>query len=312
MTDAAPDTGLRVTHRSSVTADQIDHLGHMNVRYYAVNALAGTRAFLADLPGWGDRPHVVHDVYTRHHREQLEGTPLEVRSAVLAADERGLRLHHELVAADSGVLAATFVHGLSPVAEDGTRLPVPDEALAAASAMVVDPPPYAAPRSVSLDADLAGSAPSLELLRERGLEMRRERRVAADECDEHGRYRPELAPLLTWAGEPMNGDIGGAALELPDGQVMAWASMETRIELCRLPTVGTRIQSFTAGVAVHDKVTHRLHWVYDLDEGDLLTAFEAVSLAFDIRGRRPMSIPERQRRYELRQLHPDLAPRPPA
>ena len=25
----------------------------------------------------------------------------------------------------------------------------------------------------------------------------------------------------------------------------------------------------TAGVAVHDKVTHRLHWVYDLDEGDL-------------------------------------------
>ncbi|MFT6393412.1 MAG: hypothetical protein ACJA14_002942, partial [Ilumatobacter sp.] len=30
--------GLAVTHTSTVTADQIDHLGHMNVRYYGVNA----------------------------------------------------------------------------------------------------------------------------------------------------------------------------------------------------------------------------------------------------------------------------------
>jgi hypothetical protein len=70
--DASPTTALRVTHTSTVTPDQLDHLGHMNVRFYSVNALAGTRAALADLPGWDGRPHVVHDVYTRHHREQLE------------------------------------------------------------------------------------------------------------------------------------------------------------------------------------------------------------------------------------------------
>lgn len=65
--DAGPTAALRVTHRSSVTPDQIDHLGHMNVRFYAVNALAATRTVLAELRGWDGLPHQVHDVYTRHH-----------------------------------------------------------------------------------------------------------------------------------------------------------------------------------------------------------------------------------------------------
>ena len=112
---------LLTTHESTVTPDQIDHLGHMNVRYYAVNAQAGTQAMLAAIPGWGGRPHIVHDVYTRHHREQLEGTSLAVRSAVIGAEPDGLRLHHELVATDSGVLAATFVHGISALDEGGRR-----------------------------------------------------------------------------------------------------------------------------------------------------------------------------------------------
>ncbi|HEX5946441.1 MAG TPA: hypothetical protein VFY82_09200, partial [Acidimicrobiales bacterium] len=74
---------LPTTHESTVTEDQIDHLGHMNVRYYAENARAGTRSLLGGLPGWGRRPFVVHDVYTRHHREQMLGTALVVRSAIL-------------------------------------------------------------------------------------------------------------------------------------------------------------------------------------------------------------------------------------
>ena len=305
---APPVAALPVTHRSSVTADQIDHLGHMNVRFYAVNALAGTAAVVGGLPGWPSGAHVVHDVYTRHHREQLEGTALEVRSAVLGATPSALRLHHELVASDSGELAATFVHGVSPVGDDGAPRPLSDAVMEAAASRATAQPSYAAPRTVSLGADLARSAPSLELLRARGLAMRKERRVDPDECDERGAYRVDLAPMLTWGGEPVGGDAGGGARETPDGKLMAWASMETRVQLCRLPVVGTRIQSFGAGVAVHDKVTHRVHWAYDLDTGALLTAFEAVSLAFDIRARRPMPIPDDLRAFELGRLQPDLAP----
>src|SRR6478735_7771571 len=106
---------LAVTHTSSVTDDQIDHLGHMNVRYYGVNAHAATDAVLRQLDGWPVGAHVVHDAYTRHHREQLAGTPLLVRSGVLGTAADGLRLHHELVPANAEALAATFVHVVSPI-----------------------------------------------------------------------------------------------------------------------------------------------------------------------------------------------------
>jgi acyl-CoA thioesterase FadM len=299
---------LRTTHTSTVTEDQIDHLGHMNVRFYAVNALAGTRAVLADLPGWQGRPHVVQDVYTRHHREQLLGTPLEVRSAVLAAGPTGLRLHHELAAADTGVLAATFVHGLRPVDDDGRPTTLPDDVIAAATAQAIPLPDHAATRTISLEADLMATTPSLDVVRGRGLQMRKERRVSREECDDTGRYRVDMAPLLTWAGEPIDGDTSDILHETTDGVLMGWASMETRIQMVKLPRAGDRVQSFGAGVGLHDKVTHRVHWTFDLDSGEVLTAFEAVSMAFDIRARRPMRIPEGYRQRELERLQPDLAP----
>lgn len=302
---------LMTTHESEVTEEQIDHLGHMNVRYYAVNARAGTRAVLADLPGWGQRPFLVHDVYTRHHREQMLGTALVVRSAVLGADAGGLRLHHELSARDSGVLAATFVHRISPLDEGGEPAPLSPRLVDVARDLAIaEPPPYAAPRTILLDADLPASAPSLDEVRARGLEMRRERPVSAEECDATGRCTADMTPMLVWGGEPVGRDAGPWLEELPGGELMGWASMETRLQTARLPRRGDRIQSFGATVALHDKVNHRVHWCFDVERGDLLVAFEIVNMAFDIRARRPMSIPDRHRRRELASLQADLAPRP--
>jgi acyl-CoA thioesterase FadM len=299
--------GLRTTHQSQVTEDQIDHLGHMNVAFYALNAQAGTCALLTDLPAWDDRAAIVDDVYTRHHREQLLGTPLVVRSAVLAASPGGLRLHHEL-AADSGVLAATFVHGVVPLDESGDRATLPDDVVATLAREVVPMPHYAATRTLSLDHDPMDGAPSLATVVERGLQVRKERRITPAECDDAGRYRIEMAPMLTWGGEPVEGSPGPILEDVAGGVRMGWASMETRVRFGLMPRVGARIQSFGAGVAVHDKVTHRVHWTYDLDTEQLLTAFEAVSMAFDIVGRRPMSIPDLHRQRELDALQPDLAP----
>jgi acyl-CoA thioesterase FadM len=302
---------LRTTHESAVTDDQIDHLGHMNVRFYAVNAQAGTRAMLAGLPGWGPRPHLVHDVYTRHHREQLLGTALVVRSGVLGAGPDGLRLHHELAVRDSGDLAATFVHRISPLDESGERAAVSDRLAAAAQALAVAPPPYAATRTISLDADVLASAPSLDGARDRGLAVRRERHVTAEECDDRGRYRPEMGPMLVWGGEPITRGAGPWLDEMPDGRLMGWATMETRVQLPCPPRVGDRIQSFGATVALHDKVTHKVFWCFDVDREELVAGFEIISMAFDINLRRPMSIPDAHRRREEADLQPDLAPRPP-
>jgi acyl-CoA thioesterase FadM len=304
---------LLTTHTSEVTEDQIDHLGHMNVRYYAENASAGTRAMLDALPGWGRRPFVVHDVYTRHHREQLLGTALVVRSAVLGAEPEGLRLHHELAARDTGVLAATFVHRMSPLDEGGQPAPLSDRLVAAAQDLASPTPrPYATTRTISLEADLLASSPSLDEVRARGLVMRRERLVTADECDGAGRYIPEMAPMLVWGGTPVRRDSGPWLEETPGGELMGWASMETRIQTRRLPVVGEEVQSFGATVAIHDKVTHRVHWCFGLARGELLVGFEIVNMAFDTRSRRPMSIPDVHAQRELAMLQPDLVPRPRA
>jgi acyl-CoA thioesterase FadM len=302
---------LAVTHTSSVTEDQIDHLGHMNVRFYGTNAHAATNTMLAGLDGWPDGPHLVHETYTRHHREQLLGTPLLVRSALLAADVEGLRIHHELVPANAEALAATFVHRVSPIDEHGHRLPVPDAVIETATATSIEPPPYAAPRTIDLYRDPLATAPSLATVRNRRLDVRKPRTIGAEECDEQGSYKPEGTMMLLWAGEaPDHAEGWGPNLhEGPDGELMGWALMETRVQLDRLPRVDTRIQSFGATIALHERATHRVHWCYDLDRGDLLCAFEAVDVAFDTRARRTMVVPESIRRRQASVLQADLAPR---
>jgi acyl-CoA thioesterase FadM len=301
---------LEVTHTNTVTEDQIDHLGHMNVRYYGVNAHAATQNVLASLDGWPTGRHLVHDMYTRHHREQMLGTPLLVRSAFLGASADGLRIHHALAPANAESLAAVFVHRVSPIDGDGKRLPVPDRAVATAAAHSIEPLPYAAPRTIDLSIDPLAAAPGLDLVRTRGLEVRKPRAISEDECDAEGHFRPDMTMMLLWAGEPPDHarSWGPDLYEGPDGELMGWAVMETRVQLRHLPRLGTRIQSFAATIAVHERATHRLHWCFDLDTEEVLCAFEGVDVAFDTRARRTMVIPEEfRRRYEA-SLYEDLAP----
>ena len=81
---------MDVLHNTEVTPDQIDHLGHMNVRFYGAHARTGADRLLASFGLMSDEgPRAVgRDIYVRHHREQLVGAPLEVRGGVLDASER--------------------------------------------------------------------------------------------------------------------------------------------------------------------------------------------------------------------------------
>ena len=293
---------LTITHRSSVTEDQIDHLGHMNVRFYGVNAHAATQRLLTSLgvPAAGRR---VVDVYTRHHREQLLGAELSVRSGVLEVLADGVRIYHELTNDETGALAATFVHRV--------RLDDPGAVVALAAAVdgeTIEIPTAGRPRSIPLDTDPVASAPGLDQLRAQDLAIRRVRAITAEECDEHGDYLPTMAALLVWAGEPAHQRFPEMLHEGTDGERMGWASMETRIVMARLPRVGDRIQSFSAVVAVGDKVMQNIMWSYDVDRAELLTTFEIVNLAFNVEARRPMVIPDAIRQSEGLILHPELAP----
>ncbi|MGA9278515.1 thioesterase family protein [Ilumatobacter sp.] len=282
---------LRITHTSTVTEDQIDHLGHMNVRYYAVNAGTATRALLAEL-GWDRAAEVeAFDMYTRHHREQLLGTHLEVRSGLLGADTEAIRIYHELANAETGDLAATFVYR---VRTDG-----PLDHLD-----TIDLPAHGTPRSIDLDASIA--APRLETVDELGLAMRAPRVLDAADTDGSRTVPLHLAPMLIWGGTPSDGSEHVLVHTGPNGEKVGWATMETRIGVNRLPEVGTRIQSFGATTAIADKTTQMSMWAYDVDSGELLVSFEVVSVLFNIDARRAMSIPDDMRAGHAANLHPEL------
>ena len=307
--DDTTTSELTVTHRSVVTEDQIDHLGHMNVRFYGVNAAVGTTATLDSLGVPEDATSRPGDIYTRHHREQLLGATLAVRSGVIEVLDHGVRIYHELANEATGALAATFVHRVRAEDELGRSIAFPTATADAARAQLVSIPAHGATRSISLATDPVGSAPPLETLRDRDLAMRKIRTISEEECNADGAYIPAFAPMLTWGGEPANRRIPEMVHEGPDGLRMGWASMETRMVIERLPRLRDRIQSFSAVIALADKTSHRIQWAYDVDRGDLLTTFEVVNLAFDITARAPMSIPAHLRESETFVLNTDLAPR---
>ena len=90
---------MDVLHKTEVIPDQIDHLGHMNVRFYGEHARTGAEQLLASIGLVADDSRAVfgRDVYVRHHREQLVGAALEVRGGVLDASSDRIRLYEELV-----------------------------------------------------------------------------------------------------------------------------------------------------------------------------------------------------------------------
>ena len=113
---------LRTTHESTVTEDQIDHLGHMNVAFYALERPGRhpVRCSLTCRGGaTGPRSWTTSTPATTASSCSARRWWCAARSSPRAAT--GLRLHHELAAADSGVLAATFVHGIAPLDEAGDR-----------------------------------------------------------------------------------------------------------------------------------------------------------------------------------------------
>jgi acyl-CoA thioesterase FadM len=306
-------------HQAEVTSDQIDHLGHMNVRFYGAHARSGADRLLARLglaPDEG-RAVVGRDVYVRHHREQLEGARLEVRGGVLDATSRSVRVYEELSNADTADVAATFVLAFELVDRPSRRpLALSDELIAAALADTVTVPDYGRPRSISMDEDPIVGAPALAMLNDRGLALRRPRVIDPREVmvDDDGFVSPLAAGELMWGGDPVPGREFQPLEPLPGGNSMGFATMETRSTWARAPRVGDRVQSFAAELDVQAKTMLSRHWLFDVDRGDLLVVFSVVNLAFDLAARRSMVIPDTFRARIDERLQSDLAtdPAPPA
>ena len=307
---------LEPLYEATVTPDQIDHLGHMNVRYYLEHALAATgilasRAGLTPsaLAEMGTMLEPV-DLFTRHYREQLAGVELVVRGGLLEVEADGLRFYHELVNAQNEERAATFVQRLKlRDRSDRSARPLPEMAADAAGRSCVDWPEHGKPRTLSLER--GPGKLTLESAHERGLAMRAERVVGPEECDSAGFYLASNYQELVWGGESTGSGADGEEIEYwnqktDSGTPLGWAILENRGMLNAHPRVGSRIQSFGAAVEVGDKTSVRHSWVFDVETGELVCTSSIVDIAFDIEARRAISIPSEQRERLEGELKPDL------
>jgi acyl-CoA thioester hydrolase len=306
---------VELLYETVVTPDQIDHLGHMNVQFYAVAARAGAEAKLAALGLVADDRQVVvePDIYVRHHREQLVGSPLAVNGGVLDVFGDRIRLYEELVNADTGDVAATFVLSFA-LADRATRAPRPigTSLVEAALASTVTVPEHGRPRSISLDEDPIDRPPSLDVLRERELAMRQVRVIGAAETDEDGFTTGRAIPELVWGGVAVPGREFQPLEPLAGGGQMGFATMETRATWARPARIGDRLQSFGAEVDIQTKTMLGRHWLFDVDRGELVAVFSLVNLAFDLTSRRAIAFPDDVRRRIERRHHPDLVALDPA
>lgn len=300
---------MDTVHRADVTPDQIDHLGHMNVRYYSAHARAGASALLDSfgLRSDGRDALVQCDTYVRHHREQFVGAPLEVRGGVLDASPDRIRLYEELVNSDTDDVAATFVLGFE-LADPSTRARVSFDTAVVESALaaIVEVPDHGRPRTISIDEDVSVGGPSLAVLRERDLAQRQVRTILDEECDEEGYVLPLAVAELVWGGDPLPGREFRPLEELPGGGQMGFATMETRATWARPVRVGSRLQSFGAELEMHAKTMYSRNWLVDVDLGDLVGVFSVVNVAFDTGARRAIEIPEQTRARLAARFHPDL------
>jgi acyl-CoA thioester hydrolase len=299
-------------YEGTVPPEEIDHLGHMNVHFYATKARSATRALAGEYglskEACDERGVLlaVPDTFTRHYREQLVGARLAVMTGVLSVSEQGLRLYHELVNRDSGELAATFVHHVQ-LQDRKTRAPCafPAGLAERAQASIVGWPEHGKPRTADL-----GSLPTgltLSVARERSLESRKPRVIEADACDADGYYDTSFGPELVWGGEPISRRGFTPLHETEDGKKFGWATLESRHVMVATPRVGARIQSFSAEVELARKTSYRHSWVFDLDREEIVCISSNVNLAFDIGARKSMEIPDAIRANMQSEFHPDLA-----
>jgi acyl-CoA thioester hydrolase len=308
---------------SRVQPEEIDSLGHLNVRFYLERVDRAEQAMLSalglsreTLQTTGARMRPV-DTYSQFRREQFEGAELAVLGGVLGTEPTRIRSYFEVRNPARDEIAAVFVI-TSELTDRTTRVPreLPAQLRQANEQYGVLLPDYARPRSLSLDPPrtdvrLADLLPRIPEASEFGMTGRREAEILAEDCDADGVLRDDVELMfLMFRREAEERDpkrFGPPVMRTDEGHRFGWAMMETRnIELAR-PRAGDTVVFLGADVAIADKSRQSRRWSFVRDTGQLLGIHDTVGIAIDLDARKAIPIP-RSIRAEMEAAYlPDYA-----
>jgi acyl-CoA thioester hydrolase len=292
---------------SRVGAEEIDSLGHLNVRFYLARVDRASRTLL-DALGLSDaeleRRHATLrrvDTYSRFRREQFEGAELTVHGGTIGCVGDQVRAYFEIRNAARNELAANFVTGTVLSDRESRRpLELPDTVRQVNERYGVRIPDHAAPRSLSLDPPRV-DLPFQRLMAaigerpEFGMTGRREGVVEAEDCGPDGVLRDDVELMfLMFRRQASAADakaFGPPVMYTDEGHRFGWAMLETRnVEIDR-PRVGDVVVWLGADVAIGDKSRQTRRWSFVKATGRLLAIHDSVGIAMDLDARRAIAIP---------------------
>ncbi len=297
---------MRTFDTADVLPSEIDHLGHMNVRFYAERAQRANTALLAELglhaDAGGDSGLQLSqpDSYTRYQREQFAGSTLVVNGGVLGADARGVRAYYELANPAKGQIAATFLitSGFTDRAS-GEGAPLPEAVQAAANARRIELPEHGRPRTIDMGpprVDLAYEQVAARVTDDGDdpMSRRSEWVVPPEACDEHGVLASASAMMFGGFRPPTPDEMksfGPMTFQTEEGHRVGWASLETRMVRVSPARAGDALCSLSAEIGMHPKVRHTRRWMFNTATGRLVTLNDNVNIALDLDARRAIEIP---------------------
>lgn len=298
-------TELQVLHESTVQPDEIDSLGHMNVRYYMTRVDQANRSMLAEMGIQEGSGRAIRrlDTYTRFHREQFAGAILHTLGGLIAVegadDSREVNGYFEIRNPDNNQVAASFI--LRSCVIDVASQQVLDISANRTNAdhFSATVPEHGMPRSLSLNEP--GQVPLEELEAVIGedstpgmMSGRLENKVHSEDCDKDGRLREEV-DLMFVLHRPAPGDeskTGGPPIMRDSkGRRYSWAMIETRSVVWHRPMAGQTVLSIGADIANGEKWRQSRRWMFAKESGLLLGISDSVGLCIDLDARKSIPMP---------------------
>ena len=312
---------MQLLNESIVRAEEIDSLGHMNVRFYMSRMEAANQKLIEDM-GMAQANSSARylrriDTYTRFQREQFEGASLHTLGGVLDITADGMRSYIEIKNPTTTDVAATFIV-TTQLTDSLDHRPLAFEMPAnAAAESFIEIPGYAQPRSLSIGpvnnrvtlAQLDGLIPDVA----EGSAMisgRRQTRIEQDDVDESGWLRKDVELMFLPFSKMALAEgkaHGPPVFTTKAGQRAGWAVMESRTLVYNQPRLGDPLSYFNTDLALEEKSRLSRRWAFNSSSGELLGISDTVGLCIDLDARRAIAWPGELRELIEQHMQPQLA-----